>query len=797
MIQDVNLEGSDVAQVHAVVFPWFTELVGLIVFFVLTRTVTVLPYTAVMFLIGLFMGIGAQRSSREDQLDESILKWSNIDSEVLFLVFLPGLMFRDAFNVDVHLFTIAVWQILTFAFPMVLAGTCLTALVGFYIFPYGWSFNLSMTVGSILSATDPVAVAALLNEVGAPPRLKLHISGESMFNDGSAIVFYRIFSDRFLNELGIAGLGSDVGLAEGVSMFFLAAGGGALLGVGFALALTLILFSLDRGLNTENNVVQVAATVTMAYLSFYVAEVVCEASGVICVVCLGITTRAYAKGLINDPEMLESFWVLLEHLLNTLLFSLGGVVWGRILVEQSYADRFGGKDWGYLFVLYILLMVIRAFLFLVFYPLTYNIGLSTNWQETAFLVHAGLRGAVGIALAISLDNDVRSNTEDPEKLSYPNKVFGMVGGVAFLTLIVNGSTAGPLLSYFGLTKFTETRKKILDHYEQSLRILMIQEYARILEDPRFSMCSIRLIKDHVQFLNDVTDDELEDAITKVQLDNPTGTASRLDPYASKDFNSNKIGRRNSSLFLNTSNLSKATTELRLIFLELLSAAYERARRLGHLDARKSNGFVYYNLKRSIEFAQSAVNRGEPLRDWEFSQKFRRATTTKLRRLIGDVGHCALGKGQGHSLEFAQMRSDILRALAFAQAHQWAQARLEVEFISGSIDLVESARIVLEESKTEVLESEEEIARFSVDDRKIVMSHYVCTILLNKAAQVVRNHTKAGLLAAKEAQHYLESIEESLGEIRVCPISHTHTEDGETAVSVEPVPEEQLNASETK
>jgi len=57
----------------------------------------------------------------------------------------------------------------------VLAGTALTALIGYYIFPYGWSFSLAMTFGSILSATDPVAVAALLEQVGAPPRLKVHI----------------------------------------------------------------------------------------------------------------------------------------------------------------------------------------------------------------------------------------------------------------------------------------------------------------------------------------------------------------------------------------------------------------------------------------------------------------------------------------------------------------------------------------------------------------------------------------------------------------------------------------------
>ena len=73
------------------------------------------------------------------------------------------------------------------AFPMVLAGTTLTAMVGHYILPYGWSWAFSMMFGAILSATDPVAVSALLNEVGAPPRLRIHISGESLLNDGSAI----------------------------------------------------------------------------------------------------------------------------------------------------------------------------------------------------------------------------------------------------------------------------------------------------------------------------------------------------------------------------------------------------------------------------------------------------------------------------------------------------------------------------------------------------------------------------------------------------------------------------------
>lgn len=171
--KDVNEE--EVEPSVAVLFPWFAEALGLIVFYLTTRYVLILPYTAWMFILGTFCGAGAIRLGLQDHLSESLLMWDNINSEVLLLIFLPGLVFNDAFGLDVHLFGLSIWQCLTYAFPMVLAGTCLTALVGYYVFPFGWSFNLAMTFGSILSATDPVAVSALLEECGAPPRLKIHI----------------------------------------------------------------------------------------------------------------------------------------------------------------------------------------------------------------------------------------------------------------------------------------------------------------------------------------------------------------------------------------------------------------------------------------------------------------------------------------------------------------------------------------------------------------------------------------------------------------------------------------------
>jgi NhaP-type Na+/H+ or K+/H+ antiporter len=190
-------------------------------------------------------------------------------------------------QLNFHLFVVSFWQVMILAFPVVLAGTYVTACIAYFIFPYDWSWSLSLTVGCILSATDPVAVSALLNELGAPPRLKMLISGESLMNDGSAVVFYTIFSASFLYELGIAGLGSTTTVATGFVVFFRMALGGMAVGIAFGLALVVILFYLDRRFEKEEVVLQVTATVTMGYLSFYTSEVACKMSGVIAVVMCG------------------------------------------------------------------------------------------------------------------------------------------------------------------------------------------------------------------------------------------------------------------------------------------------------------------------------------------------------------------------------------------------------------------------------------------------------------------------------------------------------------------------------
>ena len=242
-----------------------------------------------------------------------------IDPEVLLFGFLPVLVFASGLNANVHIFFKVFSQCILLAGPGVALGAFLTAVIVKYVFDYGWGWNVSMVLGSILAATDPVAVVALLKDVGASPRLGTVIEGESLLNDGIAIVFFNLFlaySAGRSDPTICYGWGSEgfadcikIGNAGGVIRYFSQVTlGGPAVGIAFALGVVVVInFTTDI-------IIEISLTLALAYLSYFVADFTAGTSGVLAVVTAGTMVAYLGRPSIVGEEnnALEVFWEMVR-----------------------------------------------------------------------------------------------------------------------------------------------------------------------------------------------------------------------------------------------------------------------------------------------------------------------------------------------------------------------------------------------------------------------------------------------------------------------------------------------------
>ncbi|KAL8535791.1 hypothetical protein ACS0TY_011432 [Phlomoides rotata] len=162
---------------------------------------THVPYTVALLVLGI--GLGALEYGTHHGLGKvgaGIRLWANIDPDLLLAVFLPALLFESSFLLEVHQIKRCMMQIFLLAVPGVLISTFFLGAALKLVFPYNWSWKTSLLLGGLLGATDPVAVISHLKELGASKKLSTIIEGESLMNDGAAIVVYQLFYRMVLGE---------------------------------------------------------------------------------------------------------------------------------------------------------------------------------------------------------------------------------------------------------------------------------------------------------------------------------------------------------------------------------------------------------------------------------------------------------------------------------------------------------------------------------------------------------------------------------------------------------------------
>src|SRR2546423_1173044 len=335
------------------------------------------PYTVALVVAGLALG-----SFR-------VINPPHLTKELLFTFFLPGLLFEAAFHLNLPAFR-SVWRsVLALAFPGVFVATGITAaviVVGGRILGMGdvLSWTLGITFGAIVAATDPVAVTSLFRDLHAPPRLETLIEGESLLNDGVAVVLFSLVVSSVL--------GATTSVVTLIVGFAVVTGGGLLFGLGVGWLSSMIIQRLN------DPMIEIALTMIAAYAAFVFAEAV-GASGVLATVAAGVMCGRQGRDLgmsAASRAATESFWQYVPFALNSIVFLLLGF--------ELDARRFLSL-WPEALIAFAAMLIARAVIVaaLMLVQRRTREAMPRSWGLVA--VWGGLRGALSVVLALALPGD--------------------------------------------------------------------------------------------------------------------------------------------------------------------------------------------------------------------------------------------------------------------------------------------------------------------------------------------------------------------------------------------------------
>jgi CPA1 family monovalent cation:H+ antiporter len=366
-----------------------------------------LPYTVSLVLMGLLIAIPTSL-----QLEAT--------PELILAIFVPPLLFEAAFHLDLTQLRENLVPILILAVPGVLLTTLLVG--GITALGAGMALGTAFVFGALIAPTDPVAVVALFRALGVPQKLALTVEGESLFNDGTAIVLFRI-------ALAAVVTGAFNPLTGFYDFLRVAFGG-------IAVGLVLGWITAQLVARLEDRLIVTSLTTIVAFGSYLAAEYF-HFSGVLAVVVAGLLVGnvGMARTTPSTKIMIFNLWEYLAFLANSLVFLLIGLnielslLWQNLAaIAVAVAAVVGSRA----IIVYGLSWVARLWPKLAHFPV--------SWQHVLFW--GGQRGAISLALALSL----------PVTMTGRRELQAMAFGVVLFTLLAQGTTIQFLLERLGLSE---------------------------------------------------------------------------------------------------------------------------------------------------------------------------------------------------------------------------------------------------------------------------------------------------------------------------------------------------------
>src|SRR5229473_5662235 len=380
---------------------------------VLTKYLRI-PYTVALVLGGLLLSL-LHLSFLSPLQPGQRPNW--LTPDVILILFLPALVFEGSIKIDVRDLLRDSAPLLVLANAGVLLGTAVTGyLVHWGI---GLPILIALLFGAIISATDPISVLAIFKDLKMDKRLSVIIEGESLLNDGTAVVLFQILL------AGVVAGGLSAG--KGIGQFLLAVGGGAVLGFALGYAASKITQTI------ADPQIEITLTTIVAYGSYLLANHL-HLSGVIATASAGLMVGNFGakRGMSAQTRTaLESFWEYIAFVMNSLVFLLIGLEVHINALAHAWRPVL-------LAIAAVLIGRCLSIYFLVPVSNFFAEKIPLRWQHV--IVWGGLRGALALALALSLNNT----------FPYRDRILDLTFGVVVFSILLQGLTMKPLLRVLGI-----------------------------------------------------------------------------------------------------------------------------------------------------------------------------------------------------------------------------------------------------------------------------------------------------------------------------------------------------------
>jgi Na+/H+ antiporter len=391
-----------------------------------------LPYPILLVLGGL--GIGFAPGVPDFRLNP----------DVVLLIVLPPLLYSAAFFSSLRELRTNLRSISLLAVGVVLATMVAVAVVAHALIP-GMPWEAAFVLGAIVSPTDPVAASAIFQRLSVPRRVVTVVEGESLINDATALVAYRVAVAAVVS--------GSFSLLEAGGRFLLNVAVGAAIG----LAVGWLVARLRRSI--ENPPVEMAISISTAYFAYLPAQAL-GVSGVIAAATVGVYLGWLAPQLISPSTRLQVFgvWEVTVFFLNSFLFVVIGLQLPSIL--DSLSGRSAGELALYAAVVSGAVILTRivcgpfvAFLPRYLFPRIRDRDPYPPWQQVVLVAWSGMRGAVSLAAALALPLTTDSGAPFPER----DLIVFLTFSVIFATLLLQGLSLPFLIKWLDVHDDAEER----------------------------------------------------------------------------------------------------------------------------------------------------------------------------------------------------------------------------------------------------------------------------------------------------------------------------------------------------